>query len=639
ARRGLDIARRAGDPGGVMMGLRATAILTAPFDPDEAYRLIDEAIASAQQHGDLAEVARNRIVKGRMSWKLGLRSRAIADSLAALDAVEAERDLQEDALVKAWRFSAWRTPYFELSGHLLSGHLLEPGSSPPSRQDLALAFAVIERMRARMLLDTMDAAHATAAVAPRTPLAEEHGALLKQVAGLRRRLLDPALPASERSRATEELQRLASQEASSRAALAAAAPRFGALRAPHLASLDDVAAALDEDQALLSFQISLDHASDQTFLGGSWLLVITRAAAKAYRLPLYETIWTRVPVFTGLLARRDGSQAEGSVRVYQDLLAAALADLPASVTRLLILPDGPLHHLPFDALQPARAAPMAMRYEIAIAPSATAWLRWKQTPQRTSSFPALVFADPDLTGVSRQPDPKSRTRDVLLGDLPRAREEGIDVARDLGGGSECFVGAKATESRLKSADLSSFGILHFASHAVIDTVFPDRSAVLLARGSPEEDGWLRPRDIVNLNLSGQVVVLSACQTASGALIEGEGVTGLSHAFFEAGAHAVIASLWPLRDDEAAATFERFYRHLAGGLTVGQAVAATRRDEIRAGLPPAVWASLELIGDADARPVVAVPKSTSKIAGGRFLPLLAVGLALSIGALVLARIRR
>ncbi len=603
ARRALAIARRLGDVGGIMMGLRAAASLTAREDRPEGFRLIDEAIALAQQHGDLAEVARNRIVRSRISWSLGPRSQAITDSLAALDAVEAERDLQEDSLVKAWRFSAWRTPYYELSGHLLSGHLLEPAGARPSREDLALAFAVIERMRGRMLLDTMDAAHATAAVAPQTTLAARHTALLKEVAELRRRLLDPALPSDERSRATESFQRLAAEEASSRSALAVAAPRFGALRAPHLASLDEVAASLDRDQALLSFQIAIDRGSDQTFLGGSWLLVRTRAAVKIYHLPPFETIWTRVPVLVGLLGRRDGSEAPGSVREFQDLMAAALADLPGDVTRLVILPDGPLHNLPFDVLRPAPGKPpLAEVYEIAIAPSATTWLRWKQSPVRPPAIPALVFADPDLKGVSRKGDSKSPTRDVQLGDLPRAREEGLAVARYLGGGSECFVGSAATESRLKSQNLSSFGVLHFASHAVVDTVFPDRSAVLLARGSAAEDGWLRPRDVVNLNLSGQVVVLSACQTASGALIEGEGVTGLAHSFFQAGAHAVIASLWPLRDDEAARTFETFYRHLSRGVSVGQAMAATRRDLIGAGLPPAVWASPELIGDADARPI-------------------------------------
>src|SRR5690606_34940745 len=130
-------------------------------------------------------------------------------------------------------------------------------------------------------------------------------------------------------------------------------------------------------------------------------------------------------------------------------------------------------------------------------------------------------------------------------------------------------------------ELADFGVLHFATHALVDTLHPGRSAIVLARHSAEHDGLLQPRDIVELDLHGKLVVLSACSSASGAVIDGEGVMGLAHALFRAGAHTVVGSLWPIRDDDALALFERFYVHLDQGLSVDAALAAAQRDRIAA----------------------------------------------------------
>ena len=117
---------------------------------------------------------------------------------------------------------------------------------------------------------------------------------------------------------------------------------------------------------------------------------------------------------------------------------------------------------------------------------------------------------------------------------------------------------------------ADFGLLHFAAHAVADEERPERSAVLLAPGGAAEDGLLQSREIVDLPLDGRVVVLSACRSAGGSVLRGEGVLSLARAFFQAGSPAVVGSLWPLRDDETATLFESFYRHLARGLSLGAA---------------------------------------------------------------------
>ena len=128
----------------------------------------------------------------------------------------------------------------------------------------------------------------------------------------------------------------------------------------------------------------------------------------------------------------------------------------------------------------------------------------------------------------------------------------------------------------------------------------ERSAVFLAPGADGEDGLLQAREIGALDLNGQIVVLSACQTAGGTVLGGEGVLSLARAFFQAGARTVVGTRWPIRDADAAALFEMFYRNLARGLTVSEALARTKADAIAEHHPPAAWAALVLWGEGSAR---------------------------------------
>jgi len=182
--------------------------------------------------------------------------------------------------------------------------------------------------------------------------------------------------------------------------------------------------------------------------------------------------------------------------------------------------------------------------------------------------------------------------------------------------------------------LSAYGIVHFAAHGVLDDEHPRRTAVLLAPGSPDEDGLLQIREIVTMDFKGKLVVLSSCRSAAGTLLGGEGVMGLARAFFQAGAHAVVGSLWPLRDDDARELFERFYRYLADGLAVTAALSAAQREMMDRGAPTAAWAGVVALGDGNLVP----------FPGGRPrpFPLLAAAAAVAFLGLLsffLFRIRR
>jgi len=197
----------------------------------------------------------------------------------------------------------------------------------------------------------------------------------------------------------------------------------------------------------------------------------------------------------------------------------------------------------------------------------------------------------------------------VLGALPYAEVEGRNVLRRVRGDSLLWSGPDATELALKTAPLADFGVVHFAAHAVIDETHPDRSAIVLAPGNEAEDGLLQVREIADLTLNGQLVVLSACQSATGSVVRGEGVLGLARAFLAAGASGVIGSLWPMRDDHAQAFFEPFYTALAQGSSVGGALHDAQRRLIADGLPVAAWAGFVLLGNPDAVPVLAQPATS------------------------------
>ncbi|HEV2854555.1 MAG TPA: CHAT domain-containing protein [Thermoanaerobaculia bacterium] len=581
--------------------LELLARRVAAQDPARAAVLVDQAFALASGSADpdgLTAAWRERM---RTAWRTAPPESAAVESQSALWMIEALRESRNGAARSPERFAAGSDDYYWLSGRLLGSGRLDA------------AFEVTERMRSRALLGALEAARARPAeTAAAVHLRERRAATLGGIAGVQRRLLDPGVPPWEKAEARHELERLELEEADLRHQLSQANPALSSLLRPELASLAQLRRSLAPGEALLSFQVAPWKDLTGDFGGGSWLLAATRdAPPRVYRLIDRMELRPAVSLFTGLFEARNGTEAASCAGLYRALLAPALRDLPPGVRRLVIIPDDALHRLPFGALRESpKARPLALRYEISVVPSATLWLRWKENRPRAAPIPALAFADPPLPGGDEGPRPAPAreraaavfTSGVRLGPLPYAREESRAVVRDLGDGSVRRLGEEASEAFLKGNPLRNYGILHFATHAVTDETNPDRSGVLLAPGDANQDGLLQIREIVDLDLEGRVVVLSACSSNTGALLRGEGVMSLARAFFQAGAHTVVASLWRLRDDEAADLFDRFYRHLGRGASVAGALQAAQRDLIAEGAPAAAWAGLVVLGDGDMVPL-------------------------------------
>jgi CHAT domain-containing protein len=586
----------------------------ASLDADRAERLSREAIAlvSKQQSGPaLAYAWQARL---RLAWQVLPPEQAIAESMEALRAIERLRAAQRDEGSRAALFGSWTRDYYWLAGRLLNAH--------PARLDQA--FEVGERLRARVLLDHLARAGVTPTADAGSPL---RGETTARIVETQRRLLDASLTAAQRAALADHLALLELERTESSDATVTPAGE----PSPSFASLAAVQQALGAHEALLWYSLApwVDLYGD--FGGGSWALAITRDAVKVHRLDLRVDVDSQVAALDGLLQQRhvrSSAWSAAAQRLGRSLLGGVIASLPDSVAQLVIASDGALHRLPFEVLQPdADARALGERYEVSVVPSATIWLHLRRAPARPAAGTSLVLGDPDVSNGS--PDGEQR-----LTPLPWARREAIAIGELLGPDlGTVHVGREASERRLKQS-VSGARVVHLAAHARADAAFPDRSAVFLSPGSDAEDGWLQPREIAALDLRGALVVLSACESARGALLSGEGPLSLARAFFAGGAGAVVATRWPLRDDDAAFVMERFYRALSSGTSIGGALLQARRDAIEAGRPAAAWAGVALLGDGVAAPVAPrAPAHRSPVA------LMAVAAALALAGWLIVGVRR
>jgi CHAT domain-containing protein len=219
--------------------------------------------------------------------------------------------------------------------------------------------------------------------------------------------------------------------------------------------------------------------------------------------------------------------------------------------------------------------------------------------------------------------------------IPFSASEAQAIERYAGNGSRIYTGVEASENRIKNEQLDRFRVLHFATHGLISQRMPGRSALVLTPGDAE-DGFLQVREIYHLKLQSDLVVLSACQTARGQVLGGDGVRGLAQAFLHAGARSVLASLWDVNDQRTALFMETFYRHLADQKSKAEALRATKLELVQndATSAPRYWAAFILIGEADERVAIARP---ARIGG--WLVVFAAGSLLVVAGIFLIQLRR
>lgn len=305
-------------------------------------------------------------------------------------------------------------------------------------------------------------------------------------------------------------------------------------------------------------------------------------------------------------------------------------ELPATIQHLVLIPDGQLTSIPYEALLTQRfdidagfafseLPYLVKQYEISYTPSASLYYQFRNAPVKDKAYTsadliafAPVFSDNTEVTVA--------TRNMIepLGDIQRTYiKDGTYVtplpatANELASIQQVFdqhelsgisyTHSQATEVRIKSPAVSQCHYLHIATHGFINETLPDLSGLLLYPDSSSlEDGVLNSGEVYSLKLNAELVVLSACETGIGKISTGEGILGLSRAFLYAGANNLMVSLWKVDDRATAELMTTFYRrHLAGksSTSFAEALRAAKLSMIASEelSMPYFWSSFVLIG--------------------------------------------
>lgn len=353
------------------------------------------------------------------------------------------------------------------------------------------------------------------------------------------------------------------------------APPVGAPR-----TVERIVSALPRDLAVLAYHVLDDDVVAFVLEDGDvrGVSAVTSLARVRPLLRQLDAQWQRFGAGGELALRHRERLTATTRRVLQQLhdeLLAPLGALPAT-PRLAVVAHGPLHEVPFHALHDGQQW-LLERYEISLAPSASVLAETLGRVPATG--PALVLGVADEAAV-------------------HVTDEATAVAAALPG-SRLHLSDAATAEVLRR-DAPGSSVVHIACHGLFRPESPDYSALRLG------DAWLTAVELLEVDLDGALVVLTACETGrSRARGPGDEVVGLTRAALGAGASAVLVSLWLVQDDVAARLVTRWYALMATGLGAAAALRRVQLDLAQAGEHPYRWAPFVLVGAPGTRAPVSV----------------------------------
>jgi CHAT domain-containing protein/Tfp pilus assembly protein PilF len=594
ARRALDIVQKRGlSPLEGAAALHALGrVARARGDLDAAGSALEAALAiRSDVLSGSTEEAETLHELGAVAATRGRPADAIDFDLRALAALEKQRSRVGGGDEARARFGARYAPYY----HDAIARLVAAGRSVE-------AFHVLERLRARGFLSLLAERDLGFADVPPDLDRERRRANVEYDRAL------SALMEAKGGDLAAERQALAEArvtQAEARTRIRAASPRLATLEDPQPLDLAATQGALDPGTLLLSYAVG-DGAS-YVFAVGPGPGEFRVAEIPTDRRRLRDS----VAGFRKLL-QEESRLKRGALRAAaQDLgtlLLAPVATALVRAERLVVVPDGPLHLIPFAALADPGAAEryLVEGRPLHVVASATVFAELRKNRRDGGSGRMVAFGDPDYAaahagGARAAPLASAAERGLGLVPLPAARRE----VRELAGlfpDARVFVGDAATEEAAK-ASLPGGSLIHFACHGLAREDAPLDSALALtlpAEGGPgRENGLLQAWEVFEqVRLDADLVTLSACGSALGGEMSGEGVLGLTRAFQYAGARSVLSTLWTVNDESTAQLMGRFYAERKRGRSKDAALRAAQRAML--GRPatahPYRWAAFQLSGD-------------------------------------------
>ncbi|HEY2293849.1 MAG TPA: CHAT domain-containing tetratricopeptide repeat protein, partial [Thermoanaerobaculia bacterium] len=528
-------------------------------EPYENALALADRISALQRETSLFGLAH----VARAEGKLAEAELRMEQSLAIVETI---RDRVGRPDLQASYQAARQERYGFLIDLLAERHRREPGSGYDAK-----AFAVSERARARSLLDLLSRA--------RHPLKDEE---LSHLDDLSRRInvrhlemlgaASRGIPSNDQG--NRELTDLLESFRQAKAVAQEARPTER--DSPPTVPLAQVQARfLGEETLLLEYFLG----EERSFL---WA-VTSRDVRFVTNLPGRSQVEAAArQTYERMTESHHQTEAVASTQAAAKLSAMILgpvADLLGR-RRLVIVAPGALQAVPFAALphpaagdpkRPAEPRPLILDHEIVSLPSATvlAALRSRLASRRPPRGLLAVIADPVMgPDDERLPNHRAAVANRRTPQLRRLPSTGGEAATILAlAGSEPVLAASgfaASRELVRSGRLKSYRILHFATHGLLNDLYPELSSLALSAFDPSGrpvDGQLRAYEVADLDLRASLVVLSACRTALGEEVRGEGLVGLAQGFFRAGAPRLVVSLWDVNDTATRDLMKVFYTAL------------------------------------------------------------------------------
>ncbi|MGB7923276.1 MAG: CHAT domain-containing protein [Pyrinomonadaceae bacterium] len=630
----LKLYRRIGDRRGQAYALNNIGYLyDSAGETEKASGYYKKALPLCQAAGDRNLEAAALYNIARAARDSGHPDEAFSRIQASIKLIESLRFKVDNQDLRASYFASVYQHY-----GLYIDLLMQKHKQRPEEGFSTAALLVSEKARARSLLETLNAAHADIRQGVVPDLLEREQALRQLFDSkieYRMRLLNGKHTKNETAQVDKEMHQLTAEYQENQARIREQSPRYALLTQPQQPSLEQIKAELrDNDTMLLEYALGDER---------SYLWAVTSDRIESYELPDRATLEEAARKLYELLTARQESD-QMLTAGYEERLAAfdeqywrqasalsrtLLGPVSAQLgnKRLLIVTDGALQYIPFEALPvPAPLPPVAnpasfnnatrsddeiplvLTHEIINLPSASTLtaLRQDKSESEATRKTIAVLADP----VFEKDDPRVRTPNVLANSskidlaevlmlrlslrdfgepgerpvlLPRLpftlREANAIMAVAPPGEGMLATGFDASRMLAMSDQLREYQIVHFATHGIINSKHPERSGIILSlvnqHGDPE-NGFLQLRDIYNLNLPANLVVLSACNTGLGKDVKGEGIVGITRGFMYAGAKSVVASLWKVDDSATAELMSRFYMGmLRDGMSPSAALQAAK----------------------------------------------------------------
>ena len=621
----LPLFRAVGDRGGEATILNNIGLAYSELgEKQKALEYLSQSLPLSRAVGDRTGEALSLYNIGYTKRAQGNLTEALTNIEASLKIIESLRTKVASPELRTSYFATVQDYYQFYIDLLMQLHKTQPKSGYDTK-----AFEASERSRARSLLELLQEANADIRQGVAPELLQKERNLQQQLDALEKRRIEvlnrPNHTPAQQAQLEQQRQTLIAQYQDIQTQIRTTSPRYAALTQPQPLTLTQIQQQiLDENTILLQYSLGKER---------SYLWAVTKTSITNYELPKAADIETTAKKFRDAVTAPSSRNSPNQVAAANDAISQMILQPVAAQLgqkRLLIVGDGVLNYLPFAALSlPGKSGengnpPLIVDHEIVLLPSASTLgiLRQNYSDRQPPTRTLAILADPVFSGnderiknsssatteqaVESANPGLSRSRgnnNVQFNRLKFTRQEAQIIQALVPANSRTeYLDFEASRATATSSNLSQYKIIHFATHGLVNSTHPELSGVILSlvdeKGNPS-NGFLRLTDIFNLKLAANLVVLSACQTGMGQIVQGEGMVGLTRGFMYAGAQRVVVSLWSVDDEGTATLMSSFYQGmLQKGLTPAAALRAAQLElwKQEKWHSPYYWAAFNLQGE-------------------------------------------